>query len=218
MTDGMLRIVMVGSGRIGLRTARMLEARGHDVLMIERNPERCARIADEYVATVIEGDAARPSVLRQADLPQRDRVVAATNTTATNLAVCLTAKRLAPEVRTVMRTVDDAGEAEYAEFVDAVVFPEEAGARAMTNAVEGGVQSVETLTGGIELLDLTVTEAAPVAGRTLDDVALPRGSLVVAEAGGDRIAGSGTALEAGRSYLVAAEAGVADEVVNLFRG
>jgi trk system potassium uptake protein TrkA len=50
------------------------------------------------------------------------------------------------------------------------------------------------------------------------DVALPRGSLVVSNDDGNRIAGSETVLEAGRSYVVAVEPDVADEVMNLMRG
>lgn len=215
-TDGPLRVLVVGSGRLGLATVRLLADRDHDVVVIERRADRCERLADEYLATVIEGDAARPSVLRQADVERTDVVAALTDTAATNLSVCLTANRLAPDVRTVMRTTfeDEA----YGEFVDGVVFPEATGARAVTNLVESGVETLEATIGELEIFDLEVAEAAPVAGRPLADVALPRGSLVVSDADGEAVAGPDTVLEAGRTYVVAAEPAVVDEVMNLFRG
>lgn len=215
---GMLRVVLVGSGRVGLQTTRLLDARGHDVVVIERDPQRCEQIAQEYVATVIEGDAARPSVLRQADLPRRDLVVAVTNTPSTNLAVCMAAKRIAPEIRTVMRTIYEDSEAEYEDFVDDVVLPEAAGARAVMSVVEGGVRSIEQVSGDLEIVEVEIAPDAPAAGKALEAIRFPRGSLIIADAEGGRIGGPETVLEAGERYLVAVEADVADEVMNLLRG
>ncbi|HKJ57671.1 MAG TPA: TrkA family potassium uptake protein [Halobacteriales archaeon] len=214
--DGGLRVLVVGSGRVGLATVRLLADRGHDIVVIERRPDRCKQLADEYLATVIEGDAGRPSVLKQADLERTDVVAALTDTPGTNLSVCLAAERIAPGVRTVMRTIY--GDEDYTEFADAVVFPEAAGARAVTNVIEVGVDTLEATIGDLEIFDLEVAEGAPVAGRALADVALPRGSLVVSDADGESVAGADTVLEVGRTFVVAAEPGVTDEVMNLFRG
>ena len=214
--DGGLRVLVVGSGRVGLATVRLLADRGHDLVVIERRPDRCEQLADEYLATVIEGDASRPSVLQQADLERTDVVAALTDTPGTNLSVCLAAKRIAPDVRTVLRTIY--GDEDYREFADAVVFPEAVGARAVTNVIELGVDTLEATIGDLEIFDLEVAEGAPVADRALADVALPRGSLVVSDADGESVAGADTVLEVGRTFVVAAEPAVTDEVMNLFRG
>jgi trk system potassium uptake protein TrkA len=216
--NGDLRVVVVGSGRVGMRATRLLDARGHDVVMVERNPDRVERVLDAYVATVIEGDATHPSVLEQVDLDRVDAVAAMTDTMGTNLSVALLTKRLAPDVRTVMRVVEGNIE-EFEEYADALVFPERAGAAAAVNAVlGGGVRTVESLPGELEIVEMTVTEGAPVAGKTLQEVSLPRGSLVVSGAAGNEVARSDTRLEAGHGYLVAVENEVADEVSRLFRG
>lgn len=215
--DGPLRIVVVGSGRTGLRTARLLAEHDHNVVVIERRDDRVEKIADEYVATVIKGDATRPSILEQADLQSADVIAGLTDTTATNLAVCTIAKQRNPGIRTVMRTIhDDTGE--YDEFVDATFMPEEAGAKIATSAIELGVQSLEGTVGDIEILRIEVSPGAPVAGRTLEEISLPHGSLVVSDADGDSIAKAETELLAGNSYIVAAERSVSDEIVGLFRG
>lgn len=215
--DGQLRVVVVGSGRTGLRTARLLAEHDHNVVVIERREDRVDQIADEYVATVIKGDATRPSVLEQADLQSTDVIAGLTDTTATNLAVCTIAKKRNPEIRTVMRTVhDDTGE--YDEFVDATFMPEEAGAKIATSAIELGVQSLEGTVGNIEILNIEVSPGAPVAGRQLEEIGLPQGSLVVSDANGDRIAKAETEILAGNSYIVAAERSVSDEIFGLFRG
>lgn len=215
---GDLRVVVVGSGRIGMRTARLLDSRGHDVVMIERNPDRVEAVVDAYVATVIEGDATHPAVLGQADLDRADAVAAMTDTIGTNLSVTMLTRQLAPDVRTVMRVME--GDIEQFEpFADALVFPERAGAAKAVNAViGGGVRTVEQLPGELEIVEIEVTENAPVAGKRLADVSLPRGSLVVSGSAGHEVARSETRLEPGKAYLVAAEGAVADEITRLFRG
>jgi trk system potassium uptake protein TrkA len=216
-SDGPLRVVLVGSGRTGLRTARMLTEHDHDVVVVERRDDRVEKLSNEYIATVIQGDATRPSVLRQAQLDQADVVAGLTDTTATNLAACTIAKHTDPSIRTVMRTVhDDTGE--YDEFVDATFIPEEAGAGTAVSAIERGVQTLKATVGDLEILEIEVRPDAPVAERALSDVSLPDGSLVVSGADGDETATAETELVAGRSYLLAVEPAVSDEIMNLFRG
>lgn len=216
-TTGTLRVVVVGSGRVGLHTTRSLADRGHDVVVVERRGDRTTRLADEYLATVIEGDATRPSILAQTNPQRADAVAALTNTPATNLAVCLLAKRLAPGTRTVLRTTDPTEN--YEGFVDRVVFPEAAGARLTLNAiVSSEVRTIEESVGELDVLEVEVASDAPAAGKRLDSIRLPEGSLVVSDANGDRTARADTVLEAGHRYVVATEPAVADEVMNLLRG
>lgn len=213
-----LNVVVVGSGRLGLNAAEQLAERGHNLTVIERHPEQVEAALDAYVATVVEGDASRPSVLEQAGLDRADVLAALTDTPGTNLAVCLAAKRYNSDIRTVLRASTPDTD-EYAGYVDVAEFPEQYGARVMTNAVEGaGMRSMEGAPGDLEFLEIEVADQAPVAGRSLADVSLPEGTLVVSAASGDRIAGSDTELVAGQRYVVAVEPGLADEVRQLFRG
>lgn len=214
-----LRVVVVGGGRVGFHAARILDDQGHRVVVIESNSERCERISDAYFATVIEGDGARPDILRQADLESADVLVGATGNQGVNFAACMLATRDEPNLRTVMRVDSPDGLEGYEEVVDATFLPERAGARAAVNAATAGdLQTVEALPGELEIAAIRVLEGAPVAGRNLAEVALPRGSLVVSDADGDRVPGSSTTLEPDRTYLVAVEPAVADEVRQLFHG
>ena len=210
------RIAIAGGGRVGRRAANLLDDRGHDVVVIEDDPEQVGLLEEEHVATVISGDATRPSILRQVGLDRVDSLAALTNKTGTNLAICMTANYLRPDLRTVMRTEYDVA-GEYHGMVDDVVFTEAAGARAAVNLIERDVQTLESVTGDLDILQIEVVEGAPVAGRTLEEVSLPRGSLVVSGARGDHTARSDTRLEVGETYIVAVEPAVANEVVNLFQ-
>jgi trk system potassium uptake protein TrkA len=195
----------------------MLTDRGHDVIVVERDAGRCDRLSDEYLATVIHGDASDPTVLAQADLEGRDVVGALTGETGTNVAVCLEAKRLNPDVRTVLR-VDGVPDDHYAEFADVVVNPERAGGRLAASAMLGEEsRTLEGAPGDLELMYLRVAEGASVAGERLRDVRLPAGSLVISAEAGNRVATAETVLAPGEQYLVAVEPSVADEVVTLLQ-
>jgi trk system potassium uptake protein TrkA len=217
MSSKQPRTIIAGGGRVGRRTANILSDRGYDVIVIEPNSDRAQTIADDYVATVIEGDATRPTILEQVGLERVDVIAALTAETGTNLAICLAATRMVPEVKTILRT-DVETRGEYDDWVDEVVFPENAAARVAANTVESDVRAIEDTTSDLDLLEITVAPEAPVAERTLEEVGLPRGCLVVSSTGGNRIAGPETELIPDETYTLAVEPSVSDEVLQLFRG
>ena len=213
-----LRIVIAGGGELGVRTAELLTDRGHDVVIVEADHDRCEALTDEYLATIIEGDASRPEIHRQTQPGRSDVVAALTDDETTNFATCMAAQRMAPQVRTVMRISESPDEL-YEEYVDGLVFPERLGARAATNEIAGsGVRTIEDVAGNVEIVEVEITENAPVANKRLDEVRLPRGSLIIVDYQGNRLGGPDTVLEVGHRYVVAVESDVVDEVMNLMRG
>jgi trk system potassium uptake protein TrkA len=211
-------MVIAGGGRVGFKTAEILDERGHDVLIIERDEDLCDRIADAYVATVIQGDASDPDILEQADIENRDVIAALTGETGLNLAVCMAAKELSPGIRTVARIEHTSGEG-YTRFVDAVLFPELAGARVAANEMVGSdVETIADVTGTLDIMQVRVAEGAPAAGKRLSEVRFPAGTLVISDDDGERVARPDTVLDPGKRYVVAVEPDVVDEVLNLLRG
>ena len=216
MSTDTLRIVVAGGGRVGFRTAQLLDDYGHEVVLIEADDDRLERIGDR-LPTVIEGNATHSGVLERAAPGESDAIVALTEDGATNLAVCLAARDASESIYTVLRADTGSGE-EHADFVDAVVSPERAGARLAANETVGGeIRSLEGVTGDLEILEIRVEADSPAAGERLEDVDLPEGCLVVSDASADRLARPDTELEADRQYTVAVEPDVLDEVTALLR-
>lgn len=217
-----LRIVIVGGGRVGYHTASRLENRGHNIVMIEDDRERVEFLSDQYMATVIKGNGGRPSILREANLKRSDVIAALTSGGAmTNIGICLTAQRIAPEIKTVAR-IDGGSTEEYEEMVDSVVYPEALAAHTAANEVidvsTGGVRTIEGLTGEIELLEIEIAEGAPAAGKELQNVSFPRGSIIVANQHDGSFPGAETVLEPGQQFILAVKTNVTDEVIQLLRG
>jgi len=210
-------IVIAGSGRVGYRVAQHFADRGTNVTVIERDPSVVDDAeADPDIRSVV-GDATKPSVLREALSEETDVIAALTDSEAANLAICLAAKELDPDLRTVARIEHTDGD-EYTEFVDTVYFPERASVRAAVNAIAGSdVRTLEEVTGDLEVLDIRLDYDAPAAGEVVADV-LPEGSLVISQADGHVAVQHSTTLVAGRRYLVAADYDVVDEVIRQFRG
>jgi trk system potassium uptake protein TrkA len=210
--------IIAGGGRVGFQAAELLAARDENVTIIEQDDDRVEEIADAWIATVIQGDASDPGILEQAGIEGADTIAALTELTGLNLAVCLLATRLTDQIRTVAR-VDRETDGSYDRFVDAVVYPEKAGARVAASRTAGDeVRTLSSVTGDIEILEIRVAEGAPAAGRTLTETAFPAGTVVISGEAGNRISKPETTLTPGRQYVVAVEPGVVDEVLQLMRG
>jgi trk system potassium uptake protein TrkA len=213
-----LRVIVAGGGDIGLRTAELLDDRGHDVVIVESDPARCDALADAYVATVIEGDATLPSILRQAGPDNADVVAGLTNNISANLAICMMAQQVNPALHTVLRTDAETGDA-HADLVGAVIYPERASALLAVNAIVGSdVRSLEHAMGQLEIIEVKVEAGAPAAGKSLNDISFPSGSLVVSDQDGSRVARPDTVLKPDQHYIVACEPSVTGEVMQLLRG
>ncbi|MCF2164913.1 MULTISPECIES: potassium channel family protein [Halobacterium] len=212
------RFVIAGGGQVGLQAAGNLSSLGHDVVLIEPDEQRVAELSDAYVGPVIHGDATRPSILTQADLDDADAIAALTDDTSANLAICMEAQHLNPAIQTLARADTQRNE-EYEEVVDATLLPKYLGGDYAADMLTG--EDVRTLvypTSDLDIIEISVAESAPVAGRRLDEIALPEGSLLISTADREHLAGPEMVLEPERRYVLAVEADVADEVRDLMRG
>ena len=212
------RFVIAGGGRVGQQTAENLVDQGHKVVLVDSDEERVEELSDAYLGPVIHGDATRPSILKQCDLGKADAIAALTDESGTNLAICMEAQQLEPSIRTLARAQMQTGN-EYEEVVDATLLPQFLGGDHAADILTG--EDIRTLiypTADLDIIEVTVTETAPVAGRRLDEIALPEGCLLISTGDREKLAGPDTILEGGEQYILAVESNVVDEVLNLLRG
>ncbi|MFB6127738.1 MAG: TrkA family potassium uptake protein [Halolamina sp.] len=212
-------VVIAGAGRVGYRTAQVLDDYGHGVYLIERDAETVEQVTGHQTGVVIEGDATDPEILRQTEPKRADILAALTGDGTTNFAICAEIQHLTDDIRTVAR-VEEAERADTAqEFVDEIIYPERAGSKATINRIQGNdIRTLEDVTGDLDVLDIRVDPRSPVAGKQLKEILFPDGSQVISDADGTEIARPETTLEPDRRYLVAAEPSVADDVHKLLVG
>jgi Trk K+ transport system NAD-binding subunit len=99
--------IVCGLGGMGIQVARQLHDQGHEVAIIESDPNnRYIRAARSQGIPVIIEDASMPSSLKAVSIKKAVSLIAVTSHDTTNLEISLTAKALAPYLKTVVRSGD----------------------------------------------------------------------------------------------------------------
>lgn len=208
-----MKIVIVGAGAVGSYLAERFSLEGQDVVVIEADPERAARVLAELDCMVITGNGASASTLEQAGLGEADLLVAVSSSDAVNVLACNAATKLGIP-RKVARVEDPELKAEVEALgVDLVIDPGEAAARELLVLVSTGhvAEAVEFAGGGLVLLGAYVDSGSSVVGHTLAELRADVEGwdwLVVAVVrhGETVIARGSTELEMGDHVLVIAKA------------
>lgn len=176
-----MRFVIVGAGRVGMRTARVLREEGHDVVVVEPDETKVERLREEGF-DVVQGDGSREEILLDIGLDDADGLGALSGDLVVNLTACMIAK--GHGCRTVLRVDNDDREyvlRKYASDVDEVIYPERLGAILAKNALLGGnSHAIADIAPNVQLVEFTVTEVSPMRGYTLNELELPADSRLIA--------------------------------------
>jgi trk system potassium uptake protein TrkA len=168
-----MKFVIAGFGRVGMRVARVLDSEGHELTIVENDPEKVDR-AEEEGFTVVEGDAAEESVLERAGIADADAIAALTGDLNTNFSACMLGKHYG--LRTVLRIDEDYRQEifeKYAEDVDEIVYPERLGAAGAKTALLGGdFNLLADLTEELSVASVKIPEGSPVVGERVVEIEL----------------------------------------------
>lgn len=177
-----MRVVIAGAGSVGRSIARELLHNGHQVLLIDKDVDDVhARLVP--AATWLLADACEISSLHEAGLAECDVVVAATGDDKANLVLSLLAKTEFGVPRTVARVNNPKNEWMFDEAwgVDVAVSTP----RLMTALVEEAVSIGDLVRiftfgqGQATMVELTLPENSPFAGKRVGDVPWPDDSVLV---------------------------------------
>jgi trk system potassium uptake protein TrkA len=176
-----MKVVIVGFGRVGRRTARILQSEGHDLVLVESDVSKADRAKEEGL-TVVVGDANQESVLEEAGITTADGIAALTGDLNTNFAACMIGDEHG--CRTVMRIDEDYREElydNYAGEVDEVIYPERMGAVGAKTALLGGdFNVIADLTEQLAIASVRIPEDSPVIGKRVVEVDLPEDARIYA--------------------------------------
>ncbi len=109
-----LRIIIVGCGKVGRTLIEQLSKEGHDITIIDKNPERVQTAGSLFDVMGIVGNGASYSVQMEAGIEDTDLIIAVTDSDELNLLCCTVAKRVGDCAAIArVRTPDYSMEAEY---------------------------------------------------------------------------------------------------------
>jgi trk system potassium uptake protein len=185
-----MRVAIAGAGAVGRSIARELLDKKHEVLLIDKDP---GKVSPDRVkgANWLLGDACEVANLEAAKLEECDVVVGATGDDKVNLVVSLLAKTEFAVNRVVARINHPSNEWLFTEAwgVDVAVSTPRVLASLVEEAVEVGdiVRLFGIREGQANLVELTLPDDAPCAGRPVRDLNLPKDTTLVGIVRGRRV-------------------------------
>lgn len=84
-------IIVAGAGQTGRRVAEGLENNGHDVILIDKDPEVCENVSMDTSAKMICGDASKINILKKARIDKADVCLGLIGKDSANLAFTILA-------------------------------------------------------------------------------------------------------------------------------
>jgi len=180
----MMRVIIVGAGRTGAYVAKDMAAAGHDVTVIDQDPQALADLGSPKGLGLRKADGCDPEKLEEAGVPNADTVIALTGDDEDNLVVSWLAKYVFGVKKVIARVNNPKNGWLYsAEWgVDAPV----SSAKIIGTLIEeeAGLPDLVTLAklkeGAVSLVEIVVTSTGPACGRALSDIDLPDGVVLVA--------------------------------------
>ena len=179
-----MRVAVAGAGAVGLFIANDLRGGGHEVLLIEQDPDVQDRsISVEGVEWCI-ADACEVTSLRELRLEECDVVVAATGDDEDNLVFSLLAKQefAVPRVIARVNHPDNAWLFNENRGVDLSVSTPHLVTSLVEEAVSVGrlVRLFSFEGGNARLVEVTLADTSPALDKALKDLDIPRDATVVA--------------------------------------
>ena len=174
-------IIVVGGGKIGYYLSKALVDEGHEVLVIEKDPEKCGHISEELGSICMRGDGCEAATLTQAGTGRADMFIAVTDEDEDNLVACQVAKHKFDVMRAIARINNPKNEAIFKMLgIDVTV----SSTNLILEHIEQEVPThplvhLLTLGGGdMEIVEVRVPSTSAAVGKRIGELPLPDGSIL----------------------------------------
>jgi trk system potassium uptake protein TrkA len=175
-------IIVVGGGKLGMDLVEHLRRHNHEITVIEKDPARCKRIAENPRLLVISGDGTETRYLEDANCSSADVLAALTDKDEDNLVACRLAKTVYRVPKVVARLNDQARRRVFEAFQIDIVFDSTEILAELIHeslAIRDLIHLTPIARGKLQTLKVTIDNKA-IAGKKLLDLGLAgKGILVV---------------------------------------
>lgn len=175
------RVLIVGGGRIGLRLATLLDDKPIYTKIIEKNPDRCAKLAEKLnKVVVLHGDGSDQGLLNEENIQETDFVITLTDDEKMNILASLLAKRLGAR-----NTITKISKFSYFSLmsmigIEQVVSPRLSAINTILQHIRRGkiLSSLSIKGEQAEFMEAVALETSEIVGKPLKNISFPKGSLV----------------------------------------
>ena len=195
-----MKIIIAGAGKVGRSVASLLGQEGHDLTIIDRDPDTIQQISNSLDVICVEGSAADPETLREAGAAHADLLLAATQHDETNMICGITARKLGTQH--VIARIRDPQYLHQTEFLrealglSVIVNPEYECAKEISRILRfpGAVRVDAFSKGSVEIVEHKIPAGGKLDGVSLRELPQRFGAKVlvgVVERGGDALIPNG---------------------------
>ena len=173
-----MKIVILGAGQVGSSVAESLVSEQNDITVVDLDAPRLRALQDRLDLRTVTGNAAHPSVLREAGIEDADLLIAVTQSDETNLVAC----KLACRMFNVPRRIARVRAREFLENeqvlgregfeVDLAICPEQVLTDYLVKLVEfpEALQVLDFADGLVSLVAVRAFQGGPLVGNPIRDI------------------------------------------------
>ncbi|MEZ5626914.1 Trk system potassium transporter TrkA [Denitromonas sp.] len=170
-----MKIILLGAGQVGASVAENLVSEANDITMVDTDADHLAVLRDRLDLRTVCGNAASPSVLKEAGAEDADLLIAVTQSDQTNLCACRIARTLfnLPTRIARLRSSDFVDHPELLNLenfaVDFSICPEQIVTDYIRRLIEfpEALQVVDFADGALSLIAVRAFEGGPLVGHPI---------------------------------------------------
>ena len=195
-----MKIIIAGAGKVGHSVAALLAEEGHDITIIDRDPDTIQILSNDLDVICVEGSATNPETLREAGAGTADLLLAATEQDEVNMVCGISARKLG--TAHVIARVRDPEYLPQTEFLrealglSVLVNPEYECAKEISRSLRfpGAVRVDAFSKGSLEIVEHRIPAGGKLDGVALRELPQRFGAKIlvgVVERGGDAVIPNG---------------------------
>lgn len=124
-----MKVVIMGCGRVGARLATLLDEEGHQVTIMDVNPDSFRRLPPTFGGTTMVANGIDQEALKRAGIEEADAFVAVTQGDNRNVMAAQIAKHIFSVPKVVCRIYDPIREEMYQALGLSTISPTKVGAQ-----------------------------------------------------------------------------------------
>jgi trk system potassium uptake protein TrkA len=214
-------VVVVGAGKVGWNLARELIDKGNELTVVENDRARFATVEEELEHAVQYGDGSELWVLERAGIERADLVIAVTGDDEDNILICQVAREKYGVDRVIARC-NNPRNLQHFELLG--VKPAVSATDLILRLIEHEVPRVGLLhlldlpQERLEIIELEVRAGSRAAGREVQDLGIPEGSLVISilRDGSGFVPLADSVIEEGDEVLIVLDTGLEEKITGIF--
>ena len=182
----MMKIVVVGAGKVGYSLAQRLVQDEHDVYLIEKSPERIKNLENNLDVNLVQGNGSSISLLQEIGVEDIGMLIAVTDSDEVNILACMIGKA-AGIPKTIARVRDNEYESNINASIrerlgiDLFINPEMVTAREIYKILKtpAALDVEDFASGAVRLAEFKIRNNLDITGIPLYSLTLPSNVLVV---------------------------------------